>query len=596
MLRMSADNSSVLMKFIPATPEEMKARNWQNLDVLFISGDAYIDHPSFGISLLARFLDSYGFKTGIISQPRFPQEWSPIKDFPQHTGTIDECLQDISMLGRPKYFAAVSSGVVDSMINNYTANKKFRRTDEYSEDGKGGKRPDRASEIYCRLCRLAFRNLPIITGGTEVAMRRLAHYDYWDNRIYPSILQRLDSDLIIYGMAEYTLLEICRLFQQDPYLALFKAKKLYNTAYLESKENARKKTPYLLLPSYEEIKNSKKKFMKSVILYQKEFHSPAPRITLQEFYNSCVIVNPPSPPLSVEQLDYIYNQKFTRAPHFLYKKKIPAEEMIRFSITSHRGCFGGCTFCSIAMHHGKHIQSRSINSILNEISKLTEHPLFRGNISDIGGPTANMYGIKCKKELHENPCLRSSCLFPDICRHLDSLNTDGLILLKKVSKLPKIKKIFIASGIRYDLALLHENYLINLIENHISGQIKTAPEHVVDSILKLMGKPSFSKFELFQKKFLQISKNCGKKQYIIPYFMSNFPGCTDEDMKQIQKIINKNQWNLQQVQSYIPLPMTIAGAMYYTNLNFYTNQQIYISKNFNNKKKQQKLLQPKKKL
>lgn len=581
-------------KFIPSTKEEIIERGWNYIDIILISGDAYIDHPSFGIPLLARFLEGSGYRVGIISQPSISVQNRYVSS--------EESINFLQKLGMPRLFVGISSGVVDSMLNNYTAFKKYRSDDMYSPGGLGGLRPDYAATEYSKIARLAFPNVPIIGGGIEVSLRRTAHYDYWKNRVMPSILKTSAFDLIVYGMAEKTILNIASELKKvsrdtnprDIYWAnraLTALKKERGICYLGSKEEAQQIENRLVLPSYEEVRDDKKKFLKSHLLTLNQINPHTAKTIVQYHENKAIIINPPPMPLTEGELDEIYNLPFTKEPHYSYKEKIPAAEMIKFSITANRGCFGGCSFCGLGLHQGKIIQSRSKKSILNEIERTTTLKGFTGNISDLGGPSANMYGLSCKNLELQKTCARTSCLFPTICNNLDTSQRPSTELLKQARGAKGIKRVFIASGVRLDLALKDRDYMEELIAHHVGGHLKVAPEHIDDYVLKLMQKPPFKVFEDFRKVFKDISDKHGKEQYLVPYFISSFPGSNDEKMKKLQDWLTAQNWKLQQVQGFIPLPMTLASAIYYTELHPVTLEKLFVAKNSKDKNSQRIALQ-----
>jgi uncharacterized radical SAM protein YgiQ len=561
-----------LKKFVPMTRQEMTARAWDELDILFISGDAYIDHHSFGIPLLARFLMHKGYRVGIIAQPK--------------------TVEDIKKLGTAKLFIGIGTGVVDSMLNNYTADKKPRRDDEYSPGGKGGKRPDNAGIAYSKMARLAFPKTLIIGGGVEIALRRLSHYDYWQNKVLPSILFTGEFDLIVYGMGEKTTLEICEALKRNKKDEI---KKIRGIAYVAEKEEARLIENRITIPSHEEVKDDKKKFLKAVNLYSEEINPYNAKTIVQYYRNKAVVISPPPLPLTEAEMDQIYDLDFTKEQHWSYKEKIPALDMIRFSIISNRGCFGGCSFCSITLHQGKIVQSRSQNSIIKEIKKLLSMPEFKGIVTDIGGPTANMYMLCCTDKEAQKICKRTSCLYPSICNKLKTSHKEQVELLKTILKIQGIRKVFIASGVRYDLAICDKEYLKQLISEHVSGQLKVAPEHKDPKVLELMRKPSFEVFLKFREIFNSISKLASKEQYLVPYFISSFPGSTDAKMLDLENWLKKEHWKLQQIQNFIPLPMTLASAMYWTSLDYKTKETIHVPKTQEERKKQKLNLQSYKK-
>ena len=580
-------------RFLPTTREEMRARGWSEVDVLLVNGDAYVDHPTFGIPCLGRTLEALGLRVGIVSQPRW------------------DSAVDIERLGRPRLFVGVSSGTVDSMINNYTANRKVRSDDMYSEGGKGGNRPDYASIVYAKLARQAFPGTPVIVGGVEASLRRLAHFDYWQNRVRPSMLTELDADLMVFGMGErQTRALVSELLkaaaetgsgpltlEQEPVRkAIARMREERGFAYLTTRAEARELQPRLTIPSYEEVRDDKKKFAKAAYFIEYEA-SPYNGKRLVQYHGSkAAVINPPALPLTTPELDAIYELPFTKEQHPSYKARIPAADMIRFSVNSTRGCFGGCSFCAITLHQGRIVQSRSEESLLKEVAELPKVPGFKGIVSDIGGPTANMYQLRCKSTEIQSKCRKLSCVHPKVCPHLHTDHTPQVALLKKARKLPGIRKIHIASGLRYDIALADKTagreYLKELITNHVGGHLKVAPEHLDDDVLHLMKKPGLKNFDEFVSYFKEVSAEAGKEQYIVPYFISGFPGTTHEKMEKVHDYLKDKGWSLQQVQAFIPTPMTLATAMYWTGYDPASMKPLFVAKEWKDRKIQQALLQP----
>lgn len=580
------------LKFLPTSRLEMQWRHWDCLDVLLIQGDAYVDHPTFGVPCLGRWLTKMGLKVGIISQPN----WRTLDDFQK--------------MGRPRLFIGISSGTVDSMINNYTANKRLRRDDMYSEGGKGGNRPDYASLVYCEQARKVFADTPIIAGGVEVSLRRLAHYDFWQNRVKPSFLFESAANLMVFGMGErqtQVIVQELRKAQTHPgeYLSLSQSKvqdaiekiKIQRgVSYLTTIEKSREISGRLVLPSYEEVKREKKKFAKAAYIIEFEA-SPYNGKTLVQYHGSkAVVVNSPALPLTTSELDSIYEMPFTKEQHPSYHQRIPAADMIRFSVASTRGCFGGCSFCAITLHQGRVVQSRSEQSILKELGQLPGVPGFKGIVSDIGGPTANMYQLRCKSEDIQSKCRKLSCVHPKVCPHLHKDHTPQVELLKKAREMPGIRKVHVASGLRYDLALSDEkagtHYLKDLISHHVGGHLKVAPEHLDEEVLFRMKKPGLKNFDEFVGIFKKASQDAGKEQYLVPYFISGFPGTTHEQMQKVYQYLQKKGWKLQQVQAFIPTPMTLATAMYWTGIDPMSKKALFVAKNWKDRKLQQALLQP----
>lgn len=584
-------HKAACLKFLPTSRQEMQWRGWDELDVLLINGDAYVDHPTFGISCLGRWLERQGFRVGIVSQPR----WDSTKDFLE--------------MGRPRLFVGVSAGTVDSMINNYTANKKPRSDDMYSEGGRGGHRPDYASVVYSRLARRAFPGTPVVVGGVETSLRRLAHYDYWQNKVRPSMLTELDADLVVFGMGERQALRIAedlkraaeivggRVVLDHPatQAALQRLRGERGIAYVTTREVARGIEPRLTIPSFEEVRDDKKKFAKAAYFIEYEA-SPYNGKRLVQYHGAkAVVVNPPALPLSTEELDSVYEMPFTKEQHPRYKERIPAADMIRFSVNSTRGCFGGCSFCAITLHQGRIVQSRSEESLLKEVDGLKNVPGFKGIVSDIGGPTANMYKLRCKSTEIQSKCRKLSCVHPKVCPHLHTDHTPQVELLAKARKIPSIRKVHVASGLRYDIALADkkagQKYLGDLIEHHVGGHLKVAPEHLDEEVLHLMKKPGLKNFDDFASFFEKKSREIGKEQYLVPYFISGFPGTTHEAMEKIHDYLRQKGWKLQQVQAFIPTPMTLATAMYWTGIDPMTKRPLFVAKEWKDRKLQQALLQ-----
>jgi uncharacterized radical SAM protein YgiQ len=590
------DNATVYReackRFLPTDRREMEWRGWTELDVLLITGDAYVDHPTFGVPCLGRWLEKMGLRVGIVSQPR----WDTTEDFLK--------------MGRPRLFVGVSSGTVDSMINNYTANKKVRSDDMYSEGGRGGKRPDYASIVYSKLAKQAFPDAPVVVGGVEASLRRLAHYDYWQNRIRPSILTELQAELLVFGMGERSTRVLVEEFSRAAELiggpvsiehpaaktALANLQTQRGVAFMTSKENSRNLEGRLTIPSFEEVRDDKKKFAKASYFIEYEASPFNGRRIVQYHGAKAVVINPPALPLSTEELDSIYELPFTKDQHPSYKERIPAADMIRFSVSSTRGCFGGCSFCAITLHQGRVVQSRSEDSLLKEVGNLTKVPGFKGIVSDIGGPTANMYKLRCKSPEIQSKCRKLSCVHPGVCPHLHTDHTPQVEMLEKARKLPGIRKIHIASGLRYDLAFADKKsgkkYLRDLISHHVGGHLKVAPEHLDDDVLHLMKKPGLKNFDEFVSYFKEVSAEIGKEQYVVPYFISGFPGTTHEKMEKVYTFLKDKGWNLQQVQAFIPTPMTLATAMFWTGIDPMSKKSLYVAKDWQDRKLQQALLQP----
>jgi len=521
-------------KWIVTSQEDMRRRGWEQLDVLLISGDAYIDHPSFGIPLLARWLERHHFKTGIIAQPRW--------DTPE----------DIKRLGRPRLFCGISAGAIDSMLAHYTTFRKKRHDDAYTPGGQAGARPNRATIVYTNLVRAAFPGIFVALGGIEASLRKLAHYDFWTDSLRRSLLFDSKADIILYGMGELSILELATRLQngQSPY-------GIPGSAHVgnEAPEGA------VVLPSYEEIQQEHRLLIKATQMAEQHFHDSQGRVMAQGHGNKFLLVEPPSRPLTQEEMDDVYSLPYMRDQHPSYTEKVPALDMIRWSITAVRGCGGACSFCSLAQHQGRRMTSRSEESILKEINTLAQSPSWRGVISDVGGPTANFWGASCK--IDGQGCKRDSCMVPSICPNLHLEQGKFLRMLRTIKRLASVKTVGIASGIRYDAALQDKEFMEGLVGEFVSGHLKIAPEHCQDSVLKLMRKPPFKLFEDFLSAFQRISDRVGKKQFVVPYIISAFPGCTEKDMRVCADWFKKKHWQPQQVQCFIPTPGTLATAMFF---------------------------------
>jgi len=551
----------------------MKKRGWNELDFIFVTGDAYVDHPSFGHAIITRLLESLGFKVGIISQPN----WKTADDFIK--------------LGKPKIAFLVSSGNIDSMVNHYTVNKKRRSEDVYSPGGKANLRPDRAVIVYCNKLREYFKDVPIIIGGIEASLRRFAHYDYWDDKVRRSILLDSNADLLVYGMGEKQILEIANLISYGKKIT--EIKNINGTCYVT--KDISNLTDYIEIPSFEEVSKDKLKYAEAFKIQYQEQDPIKGKTLVQKHGNLYVVQNPPAKPLTVEEMDFIYSLPYTRTYHPIYKKYggVPALKEVEFSIVSHRGCFGGCSFCALHFHQGRIIQKRSKESIIEEAKKLINLPNFKGYIHDVGGPTANFRNPSCKKQLKEGVCKNRQCLFPTPCPNLEVNHDEYLNILREIRKLPKVKKVFIRSGIRYDYVLLDKNdkFLIEVIKNHISGQLKVAPEHVCDKVLKIMGKPPRKLYDKFVKKYFDLNKKFGLKQYLVPYLMSSHPGSDLKAAIELAEYIRDMGYNPEQVQDFYPTPGSLSTTIYYTGINPLTGEKIYVPKDPEEKKMQRALLQ-----
>ena len=547
-----------LKKYLPTTKKELQLRGWDEVDVILFSGDAYIDHPAFGAAVIGRVLEHAGYKVAIVPQP----DWRG-----DH--------RDFTKLGRPRLFFAVTSGSMDSMVNHYTAAKRLRSDDAYTPNGKAGMRPDYCTITYCNILKQLYPDVPIVIGGIEASMRRLTHYDYWSDRLMPSILVDSKADLLVYGMGEKQIVEIAKRGMQHD---------IPQTAYLTQVPETNKQD-IITLQSHESAVKSKQVHAENFRLIETESNKINAATIMQPVGDQYVVVNPPYPTMTTEELDAIYDLPFQYHPHPKYKDKhIPAYEMIRFSVCMHRGCFGGCSFCTISAHQGKQITSRSENSILRQINLLKDLPEWKGYLSDLGGPSANMYGMHGKDMSLCEKCARPSCLHPTICKNLNQDFAPLLHIYNKVDSLPYIKKSFVGSGIRYDL--MNETYGRELITKHVSGRLKVAPEHTSDSVLKIMRKPSWEQYERFHRFFEQVNTEAGLRQQLIPYFISSHPGCTNQDMQQLAERCRQLHYRPEQVQDFTPTPMTLATTMFYTGINPYTMQPVYGARTREEKQKQ----------
>lgn len=561
------------MSFLPVTRKDMEERGWQQLDFIFVSGDAYVDHPSFGPAILCRLLEKHGYRVGIIPQP----DWHSTKDF--------------TSLGKPRLGFLVSSGNLDSQLSRYTAAKRLRHDDSYSPGGKAGFRPERAVLTYARRLRECWGSeVPIIIGGIEASLRRFAHYDYWADEVRPSILAECDADLLVYGMGEHQLIEIAAQLHQG--VEIQNIQDVQGTCF---------RVPdfdyiwdYEAIASFEQVRKSKAAFAEAFRTEYLEQDAFRGKRLAQQNGSWCIVQNPPAMPLSTEEMDEIYDLPYMRTWHPMYDKAggIPAIEEVKFSITAHRGCFGGCNFCAIISHQGRIIQPRSDASILREVKIMTEQPDFKGYIHDVGGPTANFHRTSCDAQLKRGTCHGKQCLSPDTCKNLTASHAGYLELLRKLRQLPKVKKVFIRSGIRFDyLMLAKDDFLRELCEHHISGQLKIAPEHISDRVTRLMGKSGSKVYRRFVEKFTRMNKQLGKKQYLVPYFMSSHPGSQLEDAIELAEFIKEMGYHPEQVQDFIPTPGTLSTCMWYTGLNPLTGQQVYSAKSPEEKAMQRALMQ-----
>jgi len=565
-------NDYRLTDWIPTTKKEVELRGWDELDVILFSGDAYVDHPSFGAAVIARTLEANGLRVAIVPQP----DWHG--DF-----------RDFKKLGRPKLFFGISPGCMDSMVNKYTANRRLRSEDAYSPDGRHDCRPEYPTIVYSKILRQLFPEVPIVLGGIEASLRRLTHYDYWKNELRKCILCDSGADLIIYGMGEKPMAELCEELKKGK--TLKEIRSIPQTVYLAKKDDIPGGiTPEdIILHPHEECLRNKKAQAENFKHIEEESNMMHAHRLIQEVDGKYTVVNPPYPPMTTEELDKAYDLPYTRLPHPKYKnKRIPAYDMIKHSVNIHRGCFGGCAFCTISAHQGKFITSRSKESILKEVKKVTEMPDFKGYISDLGGPSANMYGMAGRNKSICEKCKRPSCINPQICPNLNTDHSKLTDIYRAVDALPGIKKSFIGSGVRYDL-LLHKSkdektnqaakeYTKELICKHVSGRLKVAPEHTSDNVLRLMRKPSFKQFEEFKRIFDDINRQANLNQQIIPYFISSHPGCSEEDMAELAVITKRLNFHLEQVQDFTPTPMTVSTETWYSGYDPYTLEPVFSAK------------------
>lgn len=559
-----------LTDWLPTTKKELELRQWDEVDVVLFSGDAYVDHPSFGAAVIGRILEAEGLKIAIVPQPNWRDD-----------------LRDFKKMGRPRLFFSISAGCMDSMVNKYTANKRLRSEDAYTPDGRHDLRPENTTIVYSKILKSLYPDVPLVIGGIEASMRRLTHYDYWQDKLMKCILCDCGADLLIYGMGEKPCIELCHRLQiGEPFHSLTD---IPQTVRLEKKENVTVTENDIILFSHEECLLDKKKQAENFRHIEEESNKYEAKRILQEVDGKYAVVNPPYPPMTQAELDHSFDLPYTYLPHPKYKgKRIPAYDMIKFSVNIHRGCFGGCAFCTISAHQGKFIVSRSKKSILKEVNQIMQLPDFKGYLSDLGGPSANMYGMHGNNLDLCHKCKRPSCIHPQICPNLNTDHGPLLDIYRSVDRLPGIKKSFIGSGIRYDL-LLHrskdesinrtaDEYTRELIVNHVSGRLKVAPEHTGNAVLYLMRKPPFEQFLQFKRIFDRINAAAHLRQQIIPYFISSHPGCTEADMAELAVITKQLDFHLEQVQDFTPTPMTVSTETWYTGYHPYTLQPVFSAK------------------
>ena len=561
-----------LTDWLPTTKKEMELRGWDELDVILFSGDAYVDHPSFGAAVIGRLLEAQGLKVAIVPQPNWRDD-----------------LRDFKKMGKPRLFFGVSAGCMDSMVNKYTANKRLRSEDAYTPDGRHDMRPEYPSIVYTQILKKLWPDVPVVLGGIEASLRRLTHYDYWQDTVRKSILIESGADLLVYGMGEKPITELCKRMKENPCIPTDIPQTVYVVKGKQAIPPSISEKEDIVLHSHESCLSDKKKEAENFKFIEEESNKYEAARILQHAGNCTVVVNPPYPPMTQGELDMSFDLPYTRLPHPKYKgKRIPAFDMIKFSVNLHRGCFGGCAFCTISAHQGKFIVSRSKESILKEVKAITEMPDFKGYLSDLGGPSANMYAMRGQDEEKCHKCKRPSCIHPKVCPNLNTDHRPLLDIYHAVDALPGIKKSFIGSGVRYDL-LLHESkdpainrstkeYTRELIAKHVSGRLKVAPEHTSDKVLNVMRKPSFNQFYDFKKIFDKVNNELNLRQQLIPYFISSHPGCTAEDMAELAVITKRLDFHLEQVQDFTPTPMTVATEAWHTGYHPYTLQPIFSAK------------------
>ncbi|RRB04916.1 YgiQ family radical SAM protein [Larkinella rosea] len=571
-----------LTDWLPLTMKEVEKRGWDEVDIVLVSGDAYVDHPAFGTAVIGRIMESEGFRVAIIAQPNWKDD-----------------LRDFRKFGKPKYFFGVTAGCMDSMVNHYTANKRLRSNDSYTPGGEAGFRPDYATIVYTKILKELFPDVPVLLGGIEASLRRVTHYDYWQDKLMPSILVDAGADMLVYGMGEQPLREILKLARQGvPFSSM---RNINQVAFLHDGDTELQEYnnwSTVELASHEVCLEDKIKYAANFKIVEVESNKwQANRIT-QQVGNQILVINPPFKTMEEAEIDKSFDLPYTRMPHPKYKKRgpIPAYDMIKFSVNMHRGCFGGCSFCTISAHQGKFIASRSETSVLKEVEEITKHPEFKGYISDLGGPSANMYKMKGKDEAICARCQSPSCIHPVICSNLDTSHKPMTELYRKVDANPAIKKAFVGSGVRYDLLVddfnknnqdgNHDEYMEQLVTRHVSGRLKVAPEHTSDDTLRVMRKPSFKYFKLFKQKYDKIQEKYGLKQPLIPYFISSHPGCEEQDMANLAAETKDLGFQLEQVQDFTPTPMTVAEVIYYSGVHPYTLKPVKTAKTREEKKTQ----------
>ncbi len=576
---MLLESAYTINDWLPTTLDEVKKRGWEELDVILFSGDAYVDHPSFGHAVIARIIEAEGYKVAIVPQPNWRDD-----------------LRDFKKLGKPRLFFGISAGCMDSMVNHYTANKRLRSNDAYTSGGKAGFRPDYTTIVYSKILKSLFPEVPVIIGGVEASLRRLTHYDYWSDQLKPSILVESKAVILVYGMGEQAIKDILKLL--DKGVPVEQLKNIPQTAFIA---DGFEKTDQLIeINSHQDCLKDKKAFAANFKVIEQESNKVKAKQIIQEVGGKYVVVNPPYPVMSEQEIDASFDLPYTRLPHPKYKKRgaIPAYEMIRHSVNMHRGCFGGCSFCTISAHQGKFVSSRSGKSILKEVETITQMPDFKGYISDLGGPSANMYKMKGMDQNLCDKCVRPSCIFPNICKNLDADHSALIDIYRKASVHPKVKKAFVGSGVRYDMLVdrpkeeatknRYNEYMEQLLKNHVSGRLKVAPEHTSERVLKQMRKASFKHFYSFKKIFDRVNQHFNLKQQLVPYFISSHPASKLEDMAELAAETKNLGFQLEQVQDFTPTPMTLATVIYYSGIDPYTMKPVYTARSKQDKLNQRK--------
>ena len=566
-------------EFLPVTREEMQSRGWDVPDFVYVCGDAYVDHPSFGASIISRVLEAKGYRVAMLCQPDYK--------------TTD----DFKRFGRPRLGFLVSAGNIDSMVAHYTAAKRKRSYDYYSPGGKPGNRPDRAVIVYCNRIRQAYGDVPIILGGLEASLRRFAHYDYWDDRVRRSILVDSRADILTYGMGEAILIRLAELLDRG--IPIKKIRDVRGTVYLCAKDD-KINFEHIGGWNYDDLKTDKRLYAEAFAEQYRNQDSVNGRAIVEYYDDKMLVQNPPMPPLEREMLDWVYSLPYARTYHPMYEKDggVPAIAEVQFSLTHNRGCFGGCNFCALAFHQGRTVRSRSIESVVTEAKKITALPGFKGYIHDVGGPTANFRDPACEKQLRDGVCPNRKCLAPKPCKNLRADHTEYIELLSRIEELPGVKRVFVRSGIRFDYLLADENagdaFFKKLVRDHVSGQLKVAPEHCAPNVLRKMGKPDIEVFEKFKKRYFELSNACGKEQYLVPYLMSSHPGSTLNEAVELALYLKKWDYSPEQVQDYYPTPGTASTVMFYTGIDPFTMQEVFVPTDYEEKQMQRALLQYKK--